>query len=112
MTLDLWRVRCDAMPDSRVQTLKAKEGGSSSDKPRGEKPAAAAAAAAATVVAAAQQQMPKENISFGNVSVDGKGLNDSKHKDKKVICHQIAVVMCVLQPPLLLLLIRFPSGQG
>ena len=105
-----------------VQTLKAKEGGSSSDKPRGEKPAAAAAAAA-TVVAAAQQQMPKENISFGNVSVDGKGLNDSKHKDKKVICHEIAVVMCVLQPPpppppllllllLLLLLIRFPSGQG
>jgi hypothetical protein len=101
-----------------VQTLKAKEGGSSSDKPRGEKPAAAAASA--TVVAAAQQQMPKENISFGNVSVDGKGLNDSKHKDKKVICHEIAVVMCVLQPPppppppllLLLLLIRLPSGQG
>ncbi len=71
------------MPDLLVQTLKAKEG-PSSDKPRGEKPASAAAAAA-TVVAAAQPQMPKENISFGNVSVDGKGLNDSKHKDKKVM---------------------------
>jgi uncharacterized OsmC-like protein len=70
--------------DMRVQTLKAKEGG---DKPRGEKPAAASAAAAASSSssAAAPKQLPKENISFGNVSVDGKGLNESKHKDKKVM---------------------------
>jgi hypothetical protein len=31
--------------------------------------------------------MPKENISFGNVAVDGKGLNESKVK--KVSCNRL-----------------------
>jgi hypothetical protein len=66
--------------------MKAKEGGSQG-KQGSEKPAslsssapASSSSAAAAAAAALSHQLPKENISFGNVAVDGKGLNQSKVK--------------------------------
>jgi hypothetical protein len=74
-----------------LQTLKAKEGNGFGDKPRGDKSpssssssAAAAATSSSAQSSAPPQSLPKENISFGNVAVGGVGLNDSKHKVKKV----------------------------
>jgi hypothetical protein len=77
-------VTCDAL----IQTLKAKEGGGlhskhSSDHsapPLQSSSSSSAAAAAAAAAAALSQSLPKESISFGNVAVDGKGLNQSKVK--------------------------------
>jgi hypothetical protein len=78
---------------SLSQTLKAKEEGASGSKQRADKTPASPSALSTATAAAAAQQMPKENISFGNVAVDGKGLNDSKVK--KVSCRCIARVKMV-----------------
>jgi hypothetical protein len=69
-----------------LQALKSKEGSDFKDKPRADKVASSSAATASPSASssATERPMPKENISFGNVAVNGVGLSDSVHKNKKV----------------------------